>query len=417
MRAVIGILVGLACCSPAWSQTADVRSQIAELRAQQAEIAALQRRTEERLQQLEALLTADTASVRDKVSSAPMTTPVVSAAEIKPRLVVSGDLRLRTQGDYAEGARDRESGQLRARLGATFALNDTISLGTRLVTGDPDDPNSSDVQLSNFDDDLQVSLDLAYAQLHFGDLKLYGGKVPQPFARTDLVWDGDVNPQGASATYRHAFADGSAFRTNGLLFIVDERVAGPDSTMVGAQIGYDTATYGHWKLDTSAAYYDYRLGSVAGGDSGDFRSNLLDPDGNYLSDFDLADLIVGATWTGAGPRWPLRILGDYVHNFGARTDEDTGFGVDLTLGRASQIHDWRVTYGYSVAETDSVLAAFSHDNIALGTNYRLHALSFDLVPSPKTLLSAIWYHYQPYHVDTGNDSWIDRLRVMFMMNF
>ncbi len=417
-RAAIGLFLGLTCCSQAWSQTADVSSQIAELRAEQAQIAELQRRNEEKLQRLEALLAAQAPSIAAKAPNAPLVTAAPSAADTQPRLAVGGDLRRRTQGDYANSARDRESGQLRARLGATFALNDTVSLGARLVTGDADDPNSTDVQLSNFDDDLQVSFDLAYAQLNFGDLKIYGGKIPQPFARSDLVWDGDVNPQGASATYRHAFANGSAFRTNGLLFIVDERAAASDSTMVGAQVGYDTAVFGHWKFDASAAYYDYRLGSIAGGDSGDFRSNLLDANGNYLSDFNLADLLVGATWAGAGPRWPLRILGDYVRNTGARTDEDSGFGVDLTVGRASQPRDWRVTYGYSVAETDSVLAAFSNDNIALGTNYRLQALTFDFVPSPKTLLSAIWYHYQPYHVaSTADDSWIDRLRLMFLMNF
>jgi hypothetical protein len=227
-----------------------------------------------------------------------------------------------------------------------------------------------------------------------------------------------VNPQGASAVYKHAFANGSAFRANGLFFVIDERAVASDSTMVGAQFGYDTPTMGHWKFDASAAYFDYTLGSVAGGDIGDFRTNPLNPDGTYVSDFELGDLIVGATWTGAGDRWPLRIMGDYVHNFGAATDADTGYGADITWGRASQVHDWRMTYGYWVAETDSVLAAFSNDNIALATNYRLHALTFDYVPFPKTLLSAIWYHYQPLEATPvlGND-WIERIRLALTVNF
>ena len=117
----------------------------------------------------------------------------------------------------------------------------------------------------------------------------------------------------------------------------------------------------------------------------------------------------------------MRVLGDYVHNFGAATDADTGYGVDLALGRASKPGDWRLTYGYSVAETDSVLAAFSHDNIGIGTNYKLHALTLDYVPWPKTLINAIWYHYEPYHaVDAGaNDpnDWLDRVRVAFLVSF
>lgn len=323
------------------------------------------------------------------------------------RLTVSGDLRLRSQGDYADTARDRESAQVRGRLGATYKVNDRITLGARLVTGDPDDPNSSDVQLSNFDDDLQFALDQAYVQLNLGTLNLFGGKIPQPFTRTDLVWDSDVNPQGVSAVYKRSLGGGSAFRANGLFFIVDEDAVAADSTMSGVQLGYDFAASDALRFDLSAGYYDYTLGSVVGGDAGDFRSNLRNPDGSYQSDFDLGDVIVGATWTGLGERWPMRAVADYVHNFGAINSQDTGYGVDLSFGRVSRARDWRVTYGYSVAEQESVLTAFSHDNIAIASNYKLHALTFDYVPMPKTLLSAIWYHYPPY----------ERIRVAFTVSF
>ncbi len=233
------------------------------------------------------------------------------------RLAVSGDVRLRFQGDYADTARDRESEQVRGRLGATYKVNETLTLGARLVTGDPDDPNSTDVQLSNFDDDLQFALDQAYVQFNLRDLKLYGGKIPQPFTRTDLVWDSDVNPQGVSAVYKRSLGNGSALRVNGLYFLVDEDAVAADSRMAGAQLGYDFTASDTLKFDLSLAYYDYTLGSVVGADAGDFRTNLRNPDGSYQSDFDLGDAIVGATWTGIGDRWPLRAVADYVHNFGA----------------------------------------------------------------------------------------------------
>lgn len=425
-RQLAGLFAALLSCAGASAAaaaeaSADPAAMIAEiqaLRAEQQRITELQQQVEKKLRTLEASLHLATPPAGQPGSSAlPAPAATVAEAAAKPRLAVSGDLRVRTQGDYADSARDRISGQVRGRLGVTFAANDLVTIGARLVTGDADDPNSTDVQLSNFDDDLQVSLDQAYVQLNLGDLKVYGGKIPQPFTRTELVWDGDVNPQGLSAVYRHANANGSAFRANGLFFIVDESTAS-DSTMLGLQLGYDTPTIGNWKLDASAAYYDYTLGSTAGGDSGDFRSNPRNPDGSYVSGFKLGDAIVGATWNGAGDRWPLRVVGDYVHNFDAATDADTGYGADFMVGRASKVRDWRVTYGYSVAETDAVLAAFSHDNIALGTNYRLHALTFDYVPFPKTMLSAYWYHYQPYDVAPALSSdWIDRLRIAFMVSF
>lgn len=413
--------LAILCSSPVFAQssaaTSELRAQIEALRAEQARIVELQHQIESKLHALE---TQSGAASATTPSASPLSATL--AAEAKPRLNVSGDLRLRSQGDYSdEDARSRTSGQLRGRLGAIYSVNDKVTLGARLVTGDADDPNSTDVQLSNFADDLDVSLDLAYAQLSLGDLKLYGGKIPQPFTRTDLVWDGDVNPQGISAVYKRPLANGAALRASSLFFVVDEQAVAADSTMVGAQLGYDSAATGDWKYDLSAAYYDYRLGSTAGGDAGDFRSNLRNPDGSYRSDFDLGDLIAGATWSGTGERWPVRIVGDCVHNFNAATTADTGYGVDLALGRASKANDWRITYGYSVAETDSVLAAFSHDNIGIATNYRLHALTFDYVPLPRTMLSAIWYHYKPDHaVDAGSNDvtdWLDRVRVMFLVSF
>jgi hypothetical protein len=420
--AAVAIL--LAALSPsAFAQTANtadaaaLRAQIEALRADQARIAEMQRQTEAKIRALEA--SAGVASPAPAVASS---APPVASADGPSKLTVSGDLRLRYQGDYSDDdARARRSGQVRGRLGATYSVNDRVTLGARLVTGDADDPNSTDVQMSNWDDDFQVALDLAYAQVNFGDLNLYGGKIPQPFTRTDLVWDGDVNPQGLSGAYKHKLSNGSALRANALFFIVDEDAVAADSTMVGAQVGYDTAQLGDFKFDVSAAYYDYTLGSVVGADSGDFRSNLRRANGDYLSDFNLGDLIVGATWSGLGSRLPVRLVGDYVKNFGAETSQDTGYGVDLGIGRVTQPHDWRVTYGYSVAETDSVLAAFSHDNIGIGTNYELHALTLDYVPMPRTLLTAIWYHYKPENaLDAGSNAigdWLDRVRVAFLVSF
>ncbi|MBM0105362.1 putative porin [Steroidobacter sp. S1-65] len=422
--AVVAILLATASSGAFAADSADsiaIRAQIEALRVEQARIAEMQRQTEAKIRALEASVGVTSPSAQTAPDVAP-TAPAPMIADGEPKLNVTGDLRLRYQGDYSdEDARARKSGQVRGRLGATYAVNDRLTLGARLATGDSDDPNSTDVQLSNFDDDFEVSLDQVYARLDFGDVSVYGGKIPQPFTRTDLVWDGDVNPDGVSAMYQHKLGSGATLRANGLFFIVDEDAGGADSTLMGAQLGYDTAELGDFKFGASAAYYDYTLGSIVGADDGDFRTNLRRADGNYLSDFDLGDLIVEGTWSGLGSRWPVRFVGDYVKNFGAETSEDTGYSMDLSIGRVTQPHDWRVTYGYSVAETDAVFAAFSHDNIGIGTNYELHALTLDYVPLPKTLLTAWWYHYKPENAfDAGANAvgdWLDRLRIAFLVSF
>lgn len=421
------VFLGLVCCgtSPAFAQSAspadaELLRQIGELRARQAQIAQMQQQTEAGIRALEARL-----GVAPPATAAPAAIAVSASPDAKPReprLKVSGDLRLRAQGDYSDSdGTNRTSTQLRARLGATYALNDRVTIGGRVVTGDGDDPNSSDVQLSNWDDDLQISLDLAYAQFNFGDLKVYGGKIPNPFTRTDLVWDGDVNPQGASAVYKLPLVGGGMFRANGLFFSVDEQVAGPDSTMGGVQLGFDSPGYGGFKYDLSGSYYRYSLGSLAGADSGDWRSNRRNPDGSLVSDYELVDVVAGLSWQGENEKWPLRVVGDYVRNLGAIDDQDTGFGVDVSLGRASKAGDWRFTYGYSRTDVDAVLAAFSNDNIGIATNYNLHALTLDYTPMPKTMISAIWYHYKPndplYAGTNQPDDWLDRFRMFFLVNF
>jgi len=194
-------------------------------------------------------------------------------------------------------------------------------------------------------------------------------------------------------------------------------VAGGD----GAQLGYQSPAHGHWTFDIHGAYYHYDLGSINGADAGDFRSNLRRADGYYLSDFRLANLLFGSTYTGLGERWPVRVLADLVRNTGAATDADTGYGIDVFLGKTAGPGDWRFGYGYSMAQTDAVLAAFSHDNLRIASNYRLHTFSMDYVPLPNTAINLIWYHYRP---DSARDAganqphdWLERLRLAFLVNF
>jgi hypothetical protein len=415
-----------------------------ELRALRTEIEALraeQRNSNARISELEAELRAQKGAAATPSTAAASAAPTAPAqpslaASLNPagssalatppspaprRLQLSGDFRLRYETNFGDpNARNRDRGVLRARLRANYTLTDWLTLGGQIATGDPDDPNSTDISLSNFNDDLQVSLDQAYARFGHGDFSLYGGKIPQPFVRTDLVWDGDVSPQGVSASYRAPIGGGAAVKGSALYFLVDESVAGPNSEMVGAQIGFESAAGAAWRLELAGAYYDYSLRSVAGADAGDFRSNLLRPDGRYLSDFNLINAIAAISYQGLGARWPVRLVGDYVRNLGAATDDDTGFGIDLFLGRGSKRGDWRFGYGYAEAEVDAVLAAFSHDNTNLATNYVQHMALLDYVPRDNLILNATLYHYRakdPLVPGPLSHEWVDRLRLNLLMNF
>ena len=126
-------------------------------------------------------------------------------------------------------------------------------------------------------------------------------------------------------------------------------------------------------------------------------------------------------WAGPSPRWPVAFTADYVRNLGAAVPGDTGFNLELTAGRTSEPGDWRFAYNYSEVEVDAVFAAFSHDNLAIATNYRLHGLGIAHVPAEHLLLDLAYYHYRPldplYAVANDPGDWLDRIRLNMMLSF
>ena len=427
---------------PALAQSdseAALRREVAELRAQQAateaRIARLEAVLDTRAQQgpaaaqanggtgmpvqlaSQAVEASPAAPVNPAGGSAPGSPPAVVPA----KLTLNGDLRLRYESNFdVPGARNRDRGVLRARLRAAYALNSWLTLGGQIATGDDDDPNTTDITLGNFDDDLAVSLDQVFMRAAFGRLTLAGGKIPQPFARTELVWDGDVSPQGVSATYKLDLGRGASAKANALYFLVDEATAGKDSRMIGGQVQFETAASKPLKFELAAGYYDYRLSSVAGGDVGDFRTNRFAA-GRYLSDFDLLDVIAAVQYNGLGEKWPVRLVADYVHNYGATTDQRDGFGADLLLGRGSKVGDWRFGYGYAEADVDAILTAFSHDNTNLASNYLQHTWLVDYVIVPSVTLNATYYRYRAksplFTPAFSATEWANRLRLNLLATF
>lgn len=356
------------------------------------------------------------ASVNAAGGSAPGALP----ATVKSRLTLNGDMRVRYEANAGDrDARNRDRGVVRARLRALYALNETLAVGGQIATGDANDPNSTDITLSGFDNDLDLNIDQAYIRLTAGGFTAFGGKIPQPFARTEMVFDGDVSPEGVSVAYRLPLGSAS-LKATGLYFLVDEAPAGPDSSMIGGQLAFETAASAPLKFEAAAAYYDYRLRSVAGGDIGDFRTNRF-AGGRYLSDFNLLDLIGAVQYSGLGERWPVRAVGDYVHNFGATAGDPNGVGIDLLVGRAARQHDWRFTYGYAQTGVDAVLTAFSHDNTNIASNYYQHTLAVDYVPVERVVLNMTYYRYRPKDATFAGaniaDDWLDRIRLNLLVNF
>lgn len=424
------ILAGQSSADPI--SDADLQAAFAELEAlkkSQLETAARIRAIEGKLLGVEALgevAAGNAVSEKGEPGQDPAPNwPVIMASSPTRlgRLSISGDMLFRSEGNYTDGktSASRERSVMRARLGAIYAVNDRLTVGGLLETGDPDDPNSGYLTLSNFADDLQVSLSRAYASYDYGGTTLFAGKFEKPFMSTDLLWDGDVNPVGVAGRSRIPVSASSDLNLSGILFVVDENAMGEDSHMFGTQAHLQSTWSPALKTDVALAYYAYDLGSVGGADVGDFRTNLLRPDGSYVSDFELLDLVAKASWSGMSEQWPVALTVNYVTNTGAAVDDDTALGVDLNLGRSSQPHDILFAYGYGEAEVDSVLAAFSHDNYSFATNYMAHEFAAQYVLTENVSLSASLYHYKPlrsaYAGTFAPGDWLDRVRLNLAISF
>jgi hypothetical protein len=137
-----------------------------------------------------------------------------------------GDARLRYEYRGGQGAPDtdipgdwqeRKRERYRLRLGLRGTLADDWFFGVRLETSAGD--RSTNV---TFGDDTSTTsagnggpfakgsdgIDVGQAYLGykgFKDITLIGGKMPNPFVSTWMVWDPDINPEGLAEQWKHTF--------------------------------------------------------------------------------------------------------------------------------------------------------------------------------------------------------------------
>jgi hypothetical protein len=211
----------------------------------------------------------------------------------------------------------------------------------------------------------------------------------------------------------------------GIYFIINEnsRTDIKDTKMIGGQGEINLKPSSNSSVRVAGSYYDYDISNLVGADGGDYRTNYLDTSGTkYLSDFNLLDILATIKLPGFSPRFPISVVADYVKNFGIADsvkDEDTGFSIDLFVGKASKKNDVRFRYGYSETGTDAVLAAFSNDNTSLATNYQQHTVTAEFVALDHTTLDLTWYYYHRKKLIYPNDTkdWISRLRLNAIVKF
>ncbi len=377
------------------------------------------------------------------------------------RLKWEGDIRLRYQADmFADGnapetifqafgqnigntLEDRHRERVRLRLGLNANVAGGVDAGIRITTGNTADPVSTNQTLGNTGNKYTLVLDRAFLKLRpIDDLTLWGGRIPNPFFSTDLVWDDDLNFEGAAVSYAPGAKEPQRvlkpFVTAGVFPLqeIEEKagVASRDKWLVAAQAGLEWVPSTRARFKLGAGYYHYK--NVSGvqnptstttgqydlsapqfrqkGNSlfvidSDANNNgnpsgELDPVYGLAPDYRIANLTLVADFA---EFFPVHVIGsfDWARNVGfdqarilARTGqniqpETDGYQARLTIGypKITERHDWQAFAGYRYLERDAVLDAFTDSDFHLGgTNAKGFMIGGQYGIYKNTSVSARW---------------------------
>lgn len=377
------------------------------------------------------------------------------------RLKWEGDFRLRYQGDLFADANapeaffqtagqnmsntleDRQRERVRLRLGLNANVTGGVDAGIRITTGNTSDPVSTNQTLGNTGNKYSLVLDRAFIKLRpIDDLTLWGGRIPNPFFSTDLVWDDDVNFEGAAVSYAPGAQEPQRvfkpFITAGVFPLQEieknSSVKAKDKWLVAAQAGLEWTPSTRARFKFGAGYYHFQnvsstFNEVAttgfydlskpqyrqkgnslfvfdsdADNNGNPIGSIPDPVFGLASEYRIANLSLVADFA---EFFPVHVIGsfDWARNLGfdqneilARTKQSIepeidGYQARLTIGypKVSERHDWQAFVGYRYLERDAVLDAFTDSDFHLGgTNHKGFMIGGAYGLYKNTSLSARW---------------------------
>lgn len=341
-------------------------------------------------------------------------------------------------GDLLPTANTTESinrERLRFRLGMTAQVTDTVSVGVRLATGSATDRVSTNQTLGQNFNKYQFYVDRAFVRFEPTKwLSLQGGRIPNPWFGTEMVWNENLNFEGFSATVRTPDAsDGfRPFATVGYFPLREETSTRDSRSIFGAQIGADYEMNANTRFKVGLAYYRYN--NIEGQSDPDytvlvdgisvgtnygryeypvglrqrgntvfetnpllgFASSVIRPTWGLAYEFRPVVLTASAVFTHFAP-FNLMLTAEYANNtafsasdFRSRADQAfyagvnpggrrDGYNLKLTVGALEMANagDWQANFNYRYVGSDAVLDAFTDSDLGLGgTNLRGFSVGF-----------------------------------------
>lgn len=353
---------------------------------------------------------------------------------------------------------DRTRLRIRARLGMDAVITPKLKTVVRLATGGTSDPVSTNQTLGNSFNRFSVSWDQAYIRYDdvdrngFPKMTLVGGRMPNPFFTSDLLFDDDLNLDGIAGTYRFNMRgsedlmditehDRTLFMTAGAFPLQEVEKSNNDKWLYGGQVGFEFIAGNQSIFTASASYFDYE--NIVG----EFNATVNGTDRNYTapqyfqkgntafdiansiggttnryalaSDFSIAALAFAIDFSHFAPHHIVFNL-DFVENLafdaaevesrvGTAVEEKTsGYQVGVTVGwpHVNYPRRWRVQLMYKRLERDAVVDAFTDSDFHLGgTDAKGYALKAEYGLTEQTWVTARYLSTdevdnEPFAVDT-----------------
>jgi len=273
------------------------------------------------------------------------------------KMKLKGDLRLRYEWTDRDENPDRNRGRYRLRLGVITPINDQIEVGFGLASGSSD-PRSTNETMDNSFERGDLRLDYAYASFRPYDwVTLIGGKFPNPlFMPSDLLFDTDIRPEGASAVFNYKLSQNIDLFMNTGFWVIDERKDDEnDPTMwvvqPGAKINIGKRAY----LKSAAALYQF---DNVKNTTLDYTSktNTLRKFKNTLKyDYDATALSGELGYKTPFATVPFAALyGDWVQsNSHGGANAGYLYGIKLGMEKVKKRHDWQASVRYERLERDA----------------------------------------------------------------
>jgi hypothetical protein len=276
-----------------------------------------------------------------------------------------GDVRVRQETINIDGqtnSQDKDRQRIRARLGAYTEINPQVSTGIRIATGGSSDARSTNQDLDGYFVKKDLWLDLGYidyAPTAVKNLHVIGGKMNQPWVSMgDVIWDGDINPEGLASTYSIPLGGKSELFGSAGYYTLKDNIDGEgtqfrhDLSMTAGQLGAKFAPTDNLKVTVGGSVYAF---------DNDKDSAALRVNGNTTNQFRLYEGFGQVDISGLG--LPLALYGQYVVNNDSTDDQDTAW----LAGVKTKVFGFGLDYNYRDTQRNAVVGAFTDSDFANGT--------------------------------------------------